>query len=118
MGKPARSLTLPAAACAAVLGLLLFSLLLIANQRAAAVGILCIFLVSSAGITSYNVAMEHFVEGVDLSIDVCKCALSRVAQSSLQTFTSTSSCHCRFLHAHPVEFEVARLHDQLKGLHS
>jgi hypothetical protein len=57
----------------ALAGLVLFALLMISSQQGAAIGILVFFLVLAAAVAMYHTVMEHFLEGVDLRIDACKC---------------------------------------------
>lgn len=73
IGQPQRLGLLIAAASIAVLGLLLFALLLIATRKGAAIGILTATLIAAGLLALYQQAMEHFIEGVDLTIDACKC---------------------------------------------
>ena len=75
VGQPHRLGLLIAAACLAGLGLILFALLALAARHGAAIGILSATLIVAGALALYQQAMEHFIEGVDLTIDACKCAL-------------------------------------------
>jgi hypothetical protein len=54
--------------------LLLFAILMLADQRGAAIGILIMLLALAGLLALYQTAMEHFIEGVNMVIDACKCA--------------------------------------------
>lgn len=63
-----------ASAVLAATGLVLFSMLMLAQHKQAAIGILSTLLVISGLLFLYHQLMEHVVEGVDLVIDACKYA--------------------------------------------
>lgn len=64
---------LKVAAALTVLGLLLFALMRIADSDGAAWAFLVVFLGIAAVLILHNVLMDHFIEGVDLIIEACKC---------------------------------------------
>lgn len=74
VGKPPHRPLLVISGGLALLGALLFLILLLAAHKGAAIGALSALLVVAAVLAAYEVAMEHFVEGVDMVIDACKCA--------------------------------------------